>query len=108
LCFSLMYIFHHHAYDHIFRPFLYTPTLLIKGFIPCQSMWDLWWTQSQWKRFFFECFVFPIGMSPQMLHVHSFTYQHYTSQTKKALFFKLLTLRKPIIKIAPRPKLTNK
>jgi len=87
-------------------------------------MWDLWWTKSQWNRFFSEYFGFPIGMSPQMLHVHSFTHSSmlYISttdsiikqnhkkkkKTKKEHFVTWLMLRKPITKIVPEPKLTNK
>jgi hypothetical protein len=59
-------------------------------------MWDLWWTKSQWKRFFFEYFVFPIGMSPQMLHVHSFIHISSTLYTsnKEGTAFHMTDVKK--------------
>jgi hypothetical protein len=30
---------------------------------PGQSMWNLWWTQWHWDRFFLEYFSFPLSIS---------------------------------------------
>jgi hypothetical protein len=33
------------------------------GFAPGQSMWDLWWTEWHWDRFFSELFGFTLSVS---------------------------------------------
>jgi hypothetical protein len=33
------------------------------GWIPGQSMWDLWWTKWHWDRFFPEYFGFPLSIA---------------------------------------------
>jgi hypothetical protein len=32
-------------------------------------MWDFWWTEWHWDRFFSEFFVFPVGIIPPSLSI---------------------------------------
>ena len=42
------------------------------GSIPCQSMWDLWWTKWHWDRFFFLRVLHfsRVSIIPPMFHAH--------------------------------------
>jgi hypothetical protein len=48
------------------------------GSIPGQSMWDLWWTQWHWDRFFTEYFGFPLSIS---CHPFSITWKNEKRKT---------------------------
>ena len=44
------------------------------GFIPGQSIWDLWWTKGHWDRLFSEYLGFPLSISLHQCSVLIFVY----------------------------------